>query len=236
MSGIATLHRGYLPAALGRVSWRAIGISLALGYSLGALRFLQNFQRAPRNFLVSGLVITSISAIAVMLATFGSDEAVRRGAPPWSTYAAALVAASFISAYGQFYVRGFLHLYTAVNQPGMPAAVQRTQMIFVGCDCILFGGLAMFAYINRRTAQSILAGVRRAELKRVQLERRIAESSLAAARARIDPMVLSNDLAEIRTLYLTGASNAELKLDALIHRLHATVRTGGLMIDARKSP
>jgi hypothetical protein len=109
-------------------------------------------------------------------------------------------------------------------------------MIFVGCDCILFGGLAMFAYVNRRRAQTILEGVRNAELKRVQLERRIAESSLAAARARIDPTELSMNLSQIRALYLSAAPDAERQLDGLIQRLHATIRSGALFIDARNSP
>lgn len=226
----------YLRTALGRVTWRAVGISLAIGYTVGALRFLQNFERAPPHFLVSGWVITTISAFAVMLATLASDEAVRRGATPWITYAFALAVASVVSAYGQFYLRGLLHLYTAVNRPGVAMSVQRTQMIFVGCDCILFGGLAMFAYVNRRRAQTILEGVRSAELKRVQLERRIAESSLAAARARIDPTELSTSLSEIRALYLSAAPEAERQLDGLIQRLHATIRSGALFIDARNSP
>jgi hypothetical protein len=168
-----------------------------------------------------------------MLATLASDEAVRRGATPWITYALALAVASVASAYGQFYLRGLLHLYTAVNRPGVAASVQRTQMIFVGCDCILFGGLAMFSYVNRRRAQSILEGVRGAELKHAQLERRIAESSLAAARTRIDPTQLSESLEQIRALYLGGAPDAEQHLDRLIQHLHATIRGGALLLDSR---
>lgn len=225
--------RNYLRTVLGRVTWRAVMISLALAYTVGALRYLQNFERAPPNFLASSWVITTVCAFAVMLATLASDEAVRRGAPPRLTYAAALAVASVVSAYGQFYLRDLLHLYTAVNRPGVAVSVQRTQMIFVGCDCILFGGLAMFSYVNRRRAQGILEGVRTAELKRVQLEQRIAESSLAAARARIDPTELSDELSEIRALYLSGSSRAEQHLDRLIQRLHAAIRGGSLFIDSR---
>ncbi len=229
----AITRGSYIRAVVGGVSWRALGISLGIAYAVGTLRFLQNFERAPPHFLVSGWVITTISAFAVMLATLASDEAVQRGAPPWFTYALALALASIATAYGQFYLRGLLHLYTAVNRPGVAMSVQRTQMIFVGCDCILFGGLAMFSYVNRHRAQSILEGVRSAELNRAQLERRITESSLAAARARIDPTELSTALSEIRNLYLCGAPEAERQLDHLIQRLHATVRSGALMIDSR---
>jgi sensor histidine kinase YesM len=86
--------------------------------------------------------------------------------------------------------------------------------------------------VNRRSAQRILEGVRGAELKRVQIERRLTESRLATAQAQIDPHILTRSLTEVRNLYKRGSPEADLELDALIQRLQATV-TGSAGSDLR---
>jgi hypothetical protein len=96
----------------------------------------------------------------------------------------------------------------------------------------MFGGFAMLAYVNRRSAQRILEGVRQAELRRVQIEQRLTESRLATAQAQIDPHILSSSLTQVRDLYKQGSPDADLELDALIRRLQATV-TGSAGADLR---
>jgi hypothetical protein len=77
----------------------------------------------------------------------------------------------------------------------------------------------MLAYHNRRRATQILEGIRAAELKHVELERRLIESRLATAQAAIDPGALFASLASIRNLYATSAPSADRELDRLIEDL-----------------
>jgi hypothetical protein len=216
--------RSYLRSVLGAITWKTCVISLSLGLVVNLVRWLQNARHAPANFLYSGLLISSLGALLVMGATLAADEAVRRGARYWLAYWVALGTAGILTATGQYYVRGLLHLYTAVSQPGVRNPVQRTQMIFVFFDVVMFGGLAMFTYVNRSLARTTLEEVRRAELQRIEAERRLTESNLAAARALVDPDSLFADLGKIRSLYLEAVPHAEAELDALIRRLNDAVR------------
>jgi hypothetical protein len=217
---------GFVRAVMATMTWRACLFAELLGLCVEASRYLKYLNNAPPNYLLSGLVITQLGALCVLLATLAGDEAVRRGVNAWFAYGVALLTASIVTAFGQWYIRGWFHLFTVVNRPGVPLRVQYTMIIFVACDVLMFGGFAMLAYVNRRSAQRILAGVRSAELKRVQIERRLTESRLATAQAQIDPHLLTRSLTEVRDLYKRDSPDADLQLDALIQRLQATV-TGG---------
>ena len=214
---------GFAAAVLAELTWRRILMALALGLVLSVLRDAQNSAHSPPNFALSSVVITVLGSQIVLLAALICDEAIKRGASDWLTYLVLLVAASILTTFGQWYVRGWLHLYTVANQPGVPMPFQRMQMIYVACDVFVFGGFAMLAYVNRRSAQRILDGISGAELRRVQIERQLTESRLAAARAHIDPRLLFDSLAEIRNLYSSADPQAEEKMDQLIRRLQATV-------------
>jgi hypothetical protein len=191
---------GFATAVLAAVTWRALRTALLLGLPLCVLRELQNYTQAPPSYFASGLVITTLGSLCVMLAALAADEAIQRGTPVWAAYSNALLAASFVTALGQWYIRTWLHLYTVANQPGVPPAEQRMGIIFIAGDVLIFGGFAMLTYLNRRSAERILEGVRSAELRRVQIERRLTESRLAAAQAQIDPRTLFGALEEIRTM------------------------------------
>ena len=69
------------------------------------------------------------------------------------------------------------------------------------------------------------------ELKRVQVERQLIESRLAATQAQIDPRELFAALADIKARYQAAAPDADEKLDGLIQRLRTalarTVAVGG---------
>jgi hypothetical protein len=219
---------GYLKAVLASVTWRSTATALCLGLTLDFLRWTQGQGVAPRNFVFSGLVITTLGSLLVMLGALAANEAVRRGTRARFAYSLALLAASFGTAVGQWYIRGWFHFYTAMDQPGVPLAVRRTMIIYVAVDVLIFGGLAILVYVNRRSAQQILDGVRAAELKRLQMEQRLTDSRLAAARSHIDPNVLFGELADIKNLYVHEAIDADAKLNALIKRLQATVTGSAL--------
>ena len=221
---------GFVRAVMAAMTWRAFLFAALLGLCVEASRYIKFINNAPPNYLLSGLVITQLGTLCVLLAVLAGDEAVRRGTSAWFAYTAALLTASIVTAFGQWYIRSWFHLFTVINRPGVPVRVQYTMIIFVACDVLMFGGFAMLAYVNRRTAQRILEGVRSAELKRVQIERRLTESRLATAQAHIDPHMLSRSLTAVRNLYKQGSPDADLELDALIQRLQATV-TGGAGAD-----
>jgi hypothetical protein len=228
---------GFVRAVVASITWRRVLTAWLLGFALFALRLVQGAgPHPPSTFPISGLVITNLGALLVLLAALSADEAIRRGARPWLVYIFTLGAASILTAVGQFYIRAWFHLYTGVNQPGVPVAVQRTHMIFVACDVMVFGGIAMFAYLNRRSEQRILDGVRGAELRRVQLERQLTESRLAMTRAHIDPSVLLDTLGEIRNSYARSAPQADFRMDELIRRLQATVTNSSIAGESRSAP
>jgi hypothetical protein len=214
---------GFVRAVMAAMTWRACLVASLLGLCVQASRHLKFLNTAPPNYVLSGLIITQLGSLCVLLALLAGDEAVRRGSSAWFAYTASLLTASIVTAFGQWYIRGWFHLFTVVNRPGVPLRVQYTMIIFVACDVLMFGGFAMLAYVNRRSAQRILEGVRGAELKRVQIERRLTESRLAMAQAQIDPQLLTRSLTKVRDLYKKGAPDADLQLDALIQRLQATV-------------
>jgi hypothetical protein len=210
--------------------------ALLLALALCVLRSLQHFlsvqPRLPHlpHFFASGLVITTLGSLSVMLAALTADEAIQRGASAWATYCIALLAATCVADSAQWYIRAWLHLYTVVNQPGVPLAAQRAVIVFVACDVLIFGGFAMLAYLSRRSAERILEGVRSAELRRVQIERRLTESRLATAQAQIDPRMLFGALEEIRSMYSLAVPHAEQRLEELIQRLQASVTGHALVI------
>jgi hypothetical protein len=213
----------FIRAVIGAITWRNLLTAWALGFALFLVRLFQGGGNAPPSFPVSGLVITNLGALSVLLAALCADEAIRRGARPWSAYLLSLVTASILTAVSQFYIRAWLHLYTSVNQPGVPIPIQRTHMIFVACDVMVFGGFAMLAFLNNRNSLRVLEGVRGAELRRVQLERQLTASRLAVTRARIDPAALFERLGQIRNLYAHSAQQADPEMDELIRHLQATV-------------
>jgi hypothetical protein len=215
---------GFVRAVARSITWRRVLIAWLLGFVNLLLGSIESIGTdVPSTFAASGLVITNLGALLVLLAALSADEAIQRGVRPWLAVVVPLVMASVSTAIGQWYIRGWLHLYSGINRPGVPIEVQRTMMIYVACDTLMFGGYAMLAFLNRRNSQRILVGIRGAELRRVQLEQQLTESRLATTRAQIDPSALFESLGEIRSLYASAAPHADRKMDELIQRLQDSV-------------
>jgi hypothetical protein len=223
--------RGFVATVAAGITWRRFLIAQALGFIMSVLRLLQNGNEMPAGMFVSSTVITSLSAAFVLIAAVVADEALRRGAAARLVCPSALIVAAVVTTVSQWYVRGWLHLYTAVNKPGVAEPVQRTMMIFVALDVISFGGFAMLAFLNRRREQRIMEGVRTSELKRARLERRLAASRLAAARAEVDPQQLAQSVQQIRDAYQAASPAAERELDGLIEELEASVIASAVALD-----
>jgi hypothetical protein len=219
-AGETRLRRtGFARAVADALTWRALLTALGLGLVLNLLRLAQYWRVAPPSMPWSGLIITNLGALSVLLAALAADEAIRRGARFYPTYLALLLSAALVATAGQWYIRRWLHLYTVMTRPDIPLILQLTQNIMVAFDVIIYGGFAMLAYLNYRSAQRIMEGVRAAELRRLRIERQITESHLATARAQIDPDRLLTDLKQVRDLYGRGMEDADAALDALIASL-----------------
>jgi hypothetical protein len=216
--------KGIVRAVARSVTWRRVLTAWLLGFVNFLVGSIESIGTdPPSTFAASGLVITNLGALLVLLAALSADEAIQRGVRPWLAVVVPLVMASVFTALGQWYIRGWFHFYSGINRPGVPIEVQRTMMIYVACDTLMFGGYAMLAFLNRRNSQRILVGIRGAELRRVQLEQQLTESRLAMARAQIDPGALFESLGEIRSLYASAAPHADCKMDELIRRLQDSV-------------
>ncbi len=102
-----------------------------------------------------------------------------------------------------------------------------SMMLLTLVENALKHGMAMMVFLNGRSAARMLAGVRATELERVQVERRLLSSRVAAAEARIDPGLVLKQLAEIRDSYAAARSAADAQLENLIADLRRSVTQEG---------
>ncbi|MEO7402580.1 MAG: hypothetical protein ABIU95_02820, partial [Burkholderiales bacterium] len=99
-----------------------------------------------------------------------------------------------------------------VGQPGVwiGAVLYHTWLLLV------FGGLGCAAYVSQRRHAQMVAALRAAELARATSQRRLAEMSLAAMQARIDPDFVMATLTRLEHLYDGDPQSADRALDELI--------------------
>jgi LytS/YehU family sensor histidine kinase len=90
-------------------------------------------------------------------------------------------------------------------------------------DLVLIGGAAVWVVLDRRRATRARERMQRAELDRIEAERRSVESDLQALQARVEPQFLFNTLAQVHDLYRNDAARGERMLDELIAYLRAAM-------------
>src|SRR5437762_10174238 len=84
--------RGTLPAAVGRISWRVVGMTLAIMIALDAwvvfdIGFATIATKPPgMGDFVSGAIINALMAFCIMFTTLIADERVARGAKRLPAY------------------------------------------------------------------------------------------------------------------------------------------------------
>jgi hypothetical protein len=231
-------------AVMRAVSWRMLLTTQLIGVLVALARNLQ--QRAADVAMTSHLlgrgphdsphlfnshfIVTAVGALCVMLAALAADEAMRRGARLGRAYLLALLSASCATALIQWCLRAWLDVDYAPG-PGIPLV----RLGLVALDTALLGGLALLAYLNRQSAERLLAGVRNAELEHVQAERRLLDSRLATTQAQLDPGSLLRQLGEIRDLYASARVGADDKLETLIRELRASVTHSAVVTDAQRA-
>jgi hypothetical protein len=209
---------GFAWAVLRAVTWRAVLVTQALGLLFALYPWLEQWQRSGQPSLLLNLTGQSIAALLVMLAAFAGDEAVRRGWSVWRAFVVVLLCASVANVLAQ----GLLHRTFAIAGPARDLGTVLSDFLTLGG----IWGTALMVYLNRQSARRLLARLRADELERVQAERRLIASRLAATEAQIDPGSVLRQLGEVRNLFAEGRQEADERLDALITGLRAMVARG----------
>jgi hypothetical protein len=221
--------RGFVRAVLCLVSWRVLLVAQAFGLTIGLLRWLEfRGHDSQAHLLLTSLSAEVLAALFVPLMALAGDEAVRRGWPVWRAFALAVLCAGTAVVLVQLRVRGWLGVVDPHDPQGRLALA-----VDMFVDMFTYWGMAVMVFLNRRSAARILAGVRTAELERVQLERRLITSTLAAAEAQIEPGSVLQRLARIRALYEAAKPAADEQLEALIEDLRENVRHSSAVIEPR---
>jgi hypothetical protein len=192
---------------LSQLTWRAVSITALLGAAIEARHLI-----GGPNPAITTTRLTILSAIfmcesfLVLLAVLGAEEAERHHVKTRRAFSLALMAAccsiGLMRAAAPGWVAGSIGTaYDAIIEAWM------------------YGGIAMIAYLNRRSAIRMLEGVRTAELNCVQSERHLIDSRLAAFRAQIDQPAFFAAMSDIRNAYDQNLPDAGERLDALIQQL-----------------
>ena len=211
--------------AVRRVSWRALGITLAI---MAALDIWLIFELAsegdptqPAESYVSGAVINLLMAFSIMFATLAADQLVARGAKRFAAYAWAVVLGTAAASFMQWQVHEWLHLRTRIDigplEPGM------LQSVLIFFEYLIWGSIIVFIYATHRTALLATARMNAAQMRRTEAQQRTLESRLQALQARVEPRFLFNTLAQVRALYETDAAKGAQMLGDLIVYLRAAL-------------
>lgn len=212
--------------AVGRAAtWQKIVTVQVLALALALFRWLdfppiaadEHSRFADPRLLGLTFMSMSMAALLILIATLLADEAVRRGAPAKSTYLGGLV----IACVGNAILFSFLREW--YDMPELPTGPLWPRVAYWAIDVGIFGALFIWIYVDRRTRNQMLEFVREADARRVRLERRLIDSQIASAQARIDPHMLFDALKDIRQSLQTDHPNADVKLEALIARLRGSL-------------
>ncbi|HEX4023578.1 MAG TPA: hypothetical protein VHX52_02575 [Steroidobacteraceae bacterium] len=208
----------FAATVLRAVTWKAILLTQSLGLLFALCPWLEYPDRHARpHFLLIDLIEQALAALFVMLAAFAGDEAVPRGWTLWRAFVVVTLCAAGATALAAWAVcSGF-----GLTQPHL--VLRRVLDIFFDVGA---WGTALMTYLNRQSAERILAGVRAGELARLTAERRLLASRLAAAETQVDPASVLRQLAGIRDRYAAGQADADRGLDQLIDELRVSVARG----------
>lgn len=221
--------RGFADAMWRAASWRMFLLLQGLAFAYALDTWCQTVDSQPQPHMLSSLLVSrSLSALLVMVAALAADEAVRRGRPVWQALLAAVVLMSVGVTLVEWCVQGL----SGYRDPGPPDLPGPFGAFAYGVHVFLVmtesWAMVVLVFLDRQSAARKMAGVRAAELQRVELESHVTASRLAAAGARLDPTTVFARLAQIRQLYATARPGADEKLEALIGDLQDSVRRGAV--------
>jgi hypothetical protein len=224
----ASNPRGTLRGAGEHVTWRAVGVTLAIAVALEAWSFVEiAFETGPKlpaaEEYLSVTIINLLMAFSIMFTTLVADEQVARGAKPLTAYAWGVVVGSGVAALAQWEVHQWLYLHTRNDFPGNPHDVVVMQPAFVFFEYLIWGSIIVFIYVNRRSALLASERMNAAQWQRAETQRRTVESRLQALQARVEPQFLFNTLAQVSELYESDPAKGGQMLGDLIVYLRAAL-------------
>jgi len=205
----------FVAAVLRAVRWRTLLYAQMLGALFAITPWLEQWATATQTRLPLKSSEQALTAVFAVVAGLAGDEAVRRGWTVPRAFAAAMLFAGVGAAMSQWCAIRLL----GFDDPLATSARLLTTFMYAAS----LWGPVLLAYLNRGSAARLLAMLRQGELVRVQAERRLVASHLAAADAQIDPDAVFGKLAQVRDLFVAGDERAEATLQALIDDLRATV-------------
>jgi Histidine kinase len=210
------------------VTWRTMGVTLAIAVALDAWSFVEiGFEKGPKlpaaEEYLSVTIINLLMAFSIMFTTLVADEHVARGARRLTAYAWSVLVGSAVAAFAQWEVHQWLHLHTRNDFPGSPHDLVVMQPAFVFFEYLIWGSIIVFIYVNRRSALLASARMNAAQWQRADTERRTVESRLQALQARVEPQFLFNTLAHVHELYESDPAKGGQMLGDLIVYLRAAL-------------
>lgn len=217
-----------LAAAIRRVTWRVVATTLAISLALEAwFIFDVASETVPQipaaEAYISGAVVNLLMAFCIMFATLVAEELVARGARRLPVYACAVVAGCAAATLAQWQLHQWLHLRGRYEVAGIPHEVILMQPVATFFEYLIWGGIIVSVYVNRRTAMLAATRMNAAQLERSHAQRRALESRLQALQARVEPQFLFNTLAQVRDLYDHDPPKGGRMLDELIVYLRAAL-------------
>jgi uncharacterized membrane protein len=196
------------------LSWRRVAIAEAYALILLARQWLGlDAQDRFGSYVIAETFSWMVAALLVLLAMGIAEEAVRRGARRILSYALAVIAASLVSA-----------LLFTLLWFDMAWRTERSVVLFVleaTMQMALWPSLALIVLDNRIQTARVRQGVKRAQMKRVRLERAVLQARLDAARKQIDGPMLFQELTEIRDSLRNEDPQAAETLERLVQRLRS---------------
>ncbi len=213
--------QGFLRCALRRASWRMCVLLLAMSLLYAFITWCElTRDGAPPGLLLPLFIIRGLSAMLAFLAALLADEAARRGWPVWRAFLVAFVSL----ALGVSLIQWWSGIVLGYRDWGPPGVIGYG--VFDTLIVAESWALVVLVFLDRQSAARKMAAVRNIELERLELAQRVTGSQLAAAGARLDPVAVRAQLAQVRELYATAHPDADARLAALIRDLAESVRRG----------
>ena len=215
-----------LVAAWGAVTWRHVAFTsvVALAWSGVTIATATSYFADPVPVMpgINAVLSMQFNGFAVLFAVLIADRVV---APTerrvWPYALAVLLGVSFGTTALWLISQRLLGIGTAYSS----AAYEPFETFGVrhGSHALIVWGLVTLVYVSARWSAERRRALRALQLERAAKEKALVESTLAATRARVDPMALQATLARIDALYDASPAQADALLRDLVTELRAAI-------------
>jgi len=204
--------RGITPAQL-RTTF-LLGLAFLLfGLVTGGSRGV-GLRSVPFTFVGAQIRVFALLLAFVVADRLTGKDPSRRGAYALAAVVGAAVGTALALA---FVATMIMALFGGVRPPGIGF------YLYAFLENAVVGCAVFWVIIDRRRERQARERMHRAELDRIDAERRSIESDLQAMQARVEPQFLFNTLAHVKQLYESDPTRGERMLDELIAYLRAAM-------------